>query len=316
MNDYNMDEYAALAGTGFENKESVAPEDEFFHAVYIAGQNRKNHVNIEEKAGKLQVRGYEYNLDEVNMIITNVKDILVKSKTANNKESIECTSFKEGEPPWHGSSKLPNGSARECGLTSAERAANEFCNTCRAQILVAGIYCSPEGKPILKDEKPVFIFIRGKGMKYSNVSTYLGELYKMDLDPIFTPVTEESTKFEKAVVNSKRFVTKITIGEANSQFGVKKVFELQNTIQLAKETVVNILKISKKTLEKFNEKFDWSKGRAAVSGYGNQKPAEGVLTLDDAPGSEGQQQSSESQESQKEEKKEGNTSFDFASLEF
>lgn len=310
----SMEEYAALAETGYENKGSVAPEDEFFHSVYITGQTRKNHVQIEELAGKLQVRGYEYNLDEVNMIITNVKDILVKTKNVNKKESVECFSFKSGQPPWFGTSRLESGAARECGLNSAERAASGYCNTCKSQIIVAGIYCNAQGAPVLKDGKPVFVFIKGKGIKYSNVSSYLGELYQMDLDPIFTPVTEATTKFEKAVVNHKRFVTKITIGEAPSKFGMKNVFELENTIQLPKETVMDILKISKKTINKFNEKFDWSKNRSAVSGYGEQKQAQGVLTLDDTSGSEGNETSNS--ESPKEEKKESNAAFDFASLEF
>jgi len=315
MNDFNMEDYADLAETGFESKEATKPEDEFFHSVYIAGQNRKNHIGIEELAGKLQVRGFEYNLDEVNMIITNVKDLLVKVKTLNSKESLECASYKQGQPPWFGSSKLPNGSSRECGVTSAERAANEYCSACRAQILVSGIYCDPQGKPVVDEEKkPVFIFIRGKGMKYNNVSTYLGELYKMDLDPIFTPVTDESTKFEKAVVNNKRFVTKLTIGEAPSAYGPKKVFEFQNTTQIPKETVLSILKVAKKTIGKFNEKFDWSKKAGAVSGYGEQKQAQGVLTLDDAPPSDDQQ--SPAKDTPVEEKKDGGAAFDFSSLEF
>ena len=313
MNDFNMEEYAALAETGFESKEATLPEDEFFHSVYIAGQNRKNHINIEELAGKIQIRGFEYNQEEVNMIITNVKDILVKAKILPKGESLECSSFKQGQPPWFGSSKLPTGAFRECGLTSAERAANEYCSACRAQILVSGIYCDDKGNPILdKENKPVFIFIRGKGMKYSNVSTYLGELYKMDLDPIFTPVTDESTKFEKAVVNNKRFVTKLTVGTLPSQYGPKAVFELQNTTELVKETVMNILKISKKTISKFNEKFDWSKKAAATSGYGEQ--AQGVLTLDD------ESSGSKSEQSEDGKSKTGETktdqSFDFASLEF
>ena len=46
--------------------------------------------------------------------------------------------------------------------------------------------------------------------------------------------------------------------------------------------VLKILDASKKTLEKFEEKFDWSRGNTA-SGYGSQaEPVdEGVLTLDD-----------------------------------
>lgn len=314
MNDFNVEDYAELAETGYESREATLPEDEFFHSVYIAGQNRKNHINVEELAGKLQVRGVEYNLDSVHMIITNVKDILAKVKSTATRESIECFSYKSGQAPWHGTSKLENGSLRQCGQTSAERAANSFCSACRSQILVSGIYCDENGNPILdKENKPTFVFLRGKGMKYSNISTYLGEMYKLELDPIFTPETEESKKFEKAVVNNKRFVTKITVGEASSNFGMKKVFELEKTVELPKETVLNVLKIAKKTIEKFNEKFDWSKRQASASSYA-QPQAEGVLTLDDQPKEEGSEQ--QTPEAPKEEKVKKDASFDFSSLEF
>ena len=46
--------------------------------------------------------------------------------------------------------------------------------------------------------------------------------------------------------------------------------------------VLKILDASKKTLEKFNDKFDWSK-RATTSGYGDEKKPEAdqkVLSLD------------------------------------
>lgn len=276
MNDFNMEEYSSLADTGFVNKEQVLPEDEFFHSVYVSGQTRKNHIGIEEQTGKFQVRGVEYNLDRIHMIITNVKDVLVNaSRDQQNQEKIDCFSYKSGALPWKGTS------GRICGLNSAERASNPACSNCRAQIIVSGIYCDANGKPLVnEDNKPVFVFLRGKGMKYSNVSNYLGEMYNKDLPPIFTPVTEDSKKFEKAVVNNKRFVTIITKGEANSKYGVQSVFELASGIQLQDNVVKDILKISKKTIGKFNEKFDWSKNKISASGYGDQQPAEGVLSMD------------------------------------
>jgi hypothetical protein len=166
-------------------------------------------------------------------------------------------------------------------MTSAERASVDFCNACRAQILVAGIYCNENGAPILtEDKKPIFVFIRGKGMRYSNVSEYLNNLYNEDLPPIFEPVTEQSKMFEKSVVNQKRFVTVITRGTATSSYNNEvNVFELAKGVELPKDAVLKILKLSKDTVDKFNEKFDWSKSRAAqTSGY--SKPAEGVLSTE------------------------------------
>jgi len=286
----SYEDYQDLMGTGHESREPVKPEDEFFHSVYIAGTTRKNHINVEELAGKFQVRGVRYNLDEVNMIITHTKDILVKIVTQNRKDSIECFSFKPGAPPWYGTSRLADNTPRPCPTTSAERAVNDYCNTCKAQILVAGIYCNPDGSPILTEEnKPIFVFIRGKGMKYKGVSDYLSDMFKKELPPLFTPVTEESTKFEKAVVNNKRFVTNITKGQESSNYGMKDVFVLKTGAELPNDAVMKILEVSKNTLTKFNEKFDWSTGKAAqpapATGYGSDQPQTGAgqMTMDDTP---------------------------------
>jgi len=289
----NFEEYQDLSGTGYQGGsagEKVAPEDEFFHSVYVSGKSRDNHLGIKEMSGKLQVRGVEYNLDEVNLVITHTKDILVKVRNDKKKGEItECFSYKSSEPPWHGTSKLPDQSARPCPMTSAERAANDFCNPCRAQILIAGIYCKPDGAPILTEEKkPVFIFIRGKGMRYSNVSNYLNDLYNEELPPIFEPVTDQSKQFEKSVVNNKRFVTKITKDEEESSYGnMVNIFVLEKGPEIPSSAVIKILKLSKETVEQFNEKFDWSKRKSsAVSGYGEEQveptePPEGVMSMDD-----------------------------------
>ena len=294
----SFEDYQDLSGVGFQggSSEPIAPEDEFFHSVYIAGSLRKNHLNIEEIPGKIQIRGVEYNLDEVHMVITHTKDILAKITSANKRDNVECFSYKDGAPPWYGTSQLPNGNRRGCPQTSAERAANDFCNTCKAQILLAGIYCDKNGSPILTDEKkPIFIFIRGKGTKYSGVSEYLNDRFNEDLDPIFEPVTEQSKAFEKSVVNNKRFVTRITKDETKTSHGnTVSIFKLEKVEEIPKDAVLKVLKLSKDTLDKFNEKFDWSKKKGGTTGYGS-KP-EGILEIGedaDAP----QQQESKSDDS-------------------
>ena len=171
---------------------------------------------------------------------------------------------------------------------SAERAAVDFCNACRAQIIVGGILCNSNGSPVLsEDKKPVFVFIRAKGMRYSNVSEYLNDRFnEEDLTPIFEPVTEQSKAFEKAVVNNKRFVTKLTKGTANTRYGSDvNVFVLDKGPELPKDAVMKILKLSKDTLEKFNDKFDWSKRKGATTSY-TSAPAEGVLSTEATPATE------------------------------
>ena len=134
-------------------------------------------------------------------------------------------------------------------------------------MIVAGLLCNPDGSPIMgSDGKPAFGFIRAKGMKYGPVSEYLMSLYKMELPPLIKTGTDEASKrFEKSVINHKRFVTCIKKGQASSQFGMKDVFNLSIGKQLPDDQVKNILRISKEVLPKFNEKFDWSKKAKGAS---------------------------------------------------
>lgn len=314
----NFEEYSELSDTGYQGggSEPVTPEEEFFHSIYFAKEPRKNHVGIIEESGKMQVRGVQYNLDEVYMVITHTKDILAKIKTIKSRDTIECFSFKDGAPPWYGTTKLTSGEPRPCPLTSAERAANDFCNPCRAQIIVAGIFCNSSGSPVLtEDKKPIFVFIRGKGMRYKNVSDYLNDLYNEELSPIFQPVTDQSKEFEKKVVNNKRFITKLTRDIEKSSYGSSvNIFVLTKGAQLPDAAVMKILKLSKETKAKFNEKFDWSKSKRASSptGYGDgeeqtppDKP-EGILNMD-----EGGQTQAKTEEKPKDAK-----TFSFDDIEF
>ena len=187
------------------------------------------------------------------MIITHVKTILVKTKSIPGKDDItECFSY-QSEKPWKGTC------GKECGVNSASRAADPFCSPCKSNMIIAGILCDNTGRPLTPDGKPVFIFIRGKGVKYGSISDYLTSLYKLDLDPVFTPATEESKRFEKSIVNHKRFVTRISVGNQETRFGLKNVFDFEKGREISKENVQRILQAAKDTLERFNEKFDWSK---------------------------------------------------------
>ena len=270
MVDFN--EYADLGATGYKSTEPVKPEDEFFHSLYIAGKSRKNHINVMEEAGKFQIRGVEYNLTSINMVITHVKKILVKNETdSTGKSKVACFSFKSTPaPPWYGWNN------RVCGTNSAERAANQFCNQCREQIIMAGIYVDIAGNPILHvdTKKPIFVFLRGKGMKYNNVSQYLADCYKREITtPLFEPSTSESLEFERVAVNNKRYVTIVGKTTAPSSYGDKDVFTFTLGTPLDNQSIFNILGIAKKSLDEFNKKFDWSK-TDTTSGYTpDQTPA-------------------------------------------
>ncbi len=258
MSGIDFSDYSELANeSGFDVKAPVAPEDEFFHAIYISGQQRQNHIGETEMPGKLQIRGLRSNLDEINMIIVNVKSVLVKSvRGDNNRERMECFSYQAGTPPWKGTS------GHTCGKNSTERAADPYCKDCRSQLIISGIYIDEAtGKPFMVNGKPSFVFIRAKGVKYGNVANYLSDLAKKDdFEPIVTPVTDESKKFERAHVNNKRYITKVTVAKQSTNYGLKDVFEMNTTgAPLSNDTVKSVLNKSKETLGKFKEKFDWSK---------------------------------------------------------
>ena len=308
-------EYGELEGVGFKGApDSVPPEEEFFKSIYVAGVTRKNHINITEEAGKLQIRGLEYNKDIVYMVITHTKEILVRAPEKGAKGMFSCFSFKEGQAPWYGTTKLPDDRPRPCPPTSAERAIDNYCSSCKGQIIVGGICCKADGSPITDAEgKPMFVFLRGRGMKYGNISKYLSDMFKLDLPPIFEPVTDQRKAFEQAVVNNKRFVTEIIVGIAPSKYGDKNVFVLNKGTQIANESVLNILKVSKQTLDKFNEKFDWSKRVQTAAPV-----ADGVLPMDEPPKDATEDVTTETNTEVTPEKKEEASSqtFSFDNIEF
>lgn len=279
----SFQEYGELTGLGFVESEPVDPKDEFFHSTYIAGKSRKNEIGIVEKPDMLQIRGVEYNKEEIFMIVLHTKQVLVKNVKEGMKEKLDCFSYQEGPAPWKGTS------GNTCGANSAERSSIPFCNPCRAQLIVSGILCDENGTPVKNEEnKPIFIFIRGKGMKYSNISGYLNDMSRKTYDPIFTPSSPESIKFEKDVCNAKRCVTKIGIGFADSAHGQKTVFELTAGNEISVESVLEILKIQKKTLPQFKEKMDWSLKKSTQS-HAQTVPMPG--TIQQIPETQGQQPS-------------------------
>lgn len=283
MTDFSQ--YQELAETGATvAKKQVDPKDEKFKALYIAGALRDDETTGEKTTpGMLQIRGLTNNLSECHMIITHVKNVLVNEKTdsVTKKTTMACFSYQTGPRPWYGTS------GKMCGNNRNERMADEFCKTCRSQIIVAGVYCDENGQPFLNDEKkPEFIFIRGKGMKFKNVSDYIHEFTQLEMENFFDDDSEAARNFEKMVVNNKRFVTNVGVTTENSNFGQKYVFSMEKGTKLEPETTEKILSLSKKTLEDFNEKFDWSRGSGGAVNYdtqGDNKPSESQAFSDPTP---------------------------------
>lgn len=307
-------QYENLPGSGSTGSAPVAPELEFFHSIYISGKSRKINEELIERSGMIQIRGVSYNHDSVNMIITHIKDVLVNEAKINNKDTLLCFSYKDGEWPWYGTN-IDQGKKRICGKSSAERAASSFCANCRAQIIVAGMLCEENGK-LLKGEdgSPIFGFIRGKGMKYSNVSSMVNNYVNMDITPyIFESDSPEVRELEKRIVNHKRFVTKIGMGTAPSKFGDKDIFVFETGTQIPVSSVITILEVAKKVNDKFLEKFDWSKGKSKAD---NKFAASQPVSEDQTFDSGASQHSSSPNESKSNGTQEpSNTNFSFSDLD-
>lgn len=314
-----LDDYQELNSTGVTGGggggDQTPPEEEFFKSVYISGQNRTHEDGHSEEIEKLQIRGHSYNHDAVYMIVTHVKDILNNEMKQNGRLTSKCFSFKESsQPPWYGSSPMPDGSARICPVTSADRKSVEFCQTCKAQIIMAGILCQPTGTPILDDEKkPIFVFIRGKGVKYGNVSDYLSSLYQLDLDSVFEETGDAIREFEKRVVNHKRFVTKVTKTYVKTEnYGKKLAFQFEKGGELNKEFALELLDLAKKTMEQFRKKFDWSKKKKKND---QQKKASGVMSMETSEASGTGVENNKKEETGKTEEP-GQSTFSFKDIKF
>jgi len=242
-------------------RKQILPEEEFWKSVYISGASRTNHKGIVEVPGKLQIRGFDYNLSEVYMVILFVKQILVKEvpdPNNPNQTRIECFSYRKGNPPYFGTSGL------QCGKNSQARAAVEYCRPCRSNLIVAGLLTKPDGDVVLDETgKPVFIFIRAKGIKYGPVNEYLSEIYQAE--PLLHLVSSNDDALERSSVNTRRFLTKIRIGKVPTRFGDKDCFYLEKVKELDKDQIQDLLKMATSLVSKFDQKFDWSQNMS--SGY-------------------------------------------------
>lgn len=253
----NYEEFADLNGTGINipKKETIAPEDEFLHSIYICGMDRKNHKDITELNGKLQIRGVDYNLDDVNMIILLVRKIRVnKKKDSDGKTNIITCGSKLNTNPWTGTS------GRKCP-SAKERLLIEECKDCKHQIVVIGMLCdNSSGRPRFdSNNKPIFCFFVGRGIKWADVNQYLVDEDSKEITPIFTPVSEKSLKFEKENIGkSKRVVTNVGVAYKRSPRNNQlfQTFKLTEGIELSSKQVLSLLEVSKKILPQVDEKLD------------------------------------------------------------
>jgi len=245
-----MNDYAELMSTGIgTNNAPVAPEDQFFHSIYIPGlQREENHAGILEQPGKIQIYGVQYNLDEANFIMMHTKQILVKRDI---ERKISCFSFLEG--------RFPKGtSGNTCPRSREERDGVDFCKDCRTELIMSGLYCNPDGTPIKKEDgSPIFVFLRGAGIKCGQMYEFLEKLKNLELDPLMFP---DNPAMEISLINNKRYVTNIKPGRTKLKRtgNIVNIFNLDLGTQLTSESVKTVLDLQKETLAEFKNKFDYS----------------------------------------------------------
>ena len=128
--------------------------------------------------------------------------------------------------------------------------------------------CDKNGKPLVTDDKkPIILFVRGSGVKYTNVSDYLYKLATMDMEPFFPDSNPDKIEFEKNNINQMRVVTKITKGTTDTIHGTKTIFEFDIENEDVSEKLVNrLMAYNSEMVVEFDEKFDWSK-LAKKTGY-------------------------------------------------
>lgn len=234
--------------------QNVTPEEDTFHSIYIAGQERENESGVVEKVGLFQIRGFDYNRTEIYMVITHIKNMLVKVEfnEDTNRDVLSCFCYQVGPLPHKGTS------GNICPENALKRASVPFCKNCRCHLVVAGILTDDKGKPLQgKDGKIVFGFIRGKGVKYGYILDYISLLSNTEFDSYILGKT--NTDKERKIISSKRVVTKITASKTDTKYGKKDIFKLESVVKLSDDTVRKILDVSIKSIDMFNEKFDWSR---------------------------------------------------------
>ena len=249
----SYEEFLDLTGTGVGIKKQLAPEEEPFHAIYICGEERQNHKDITELVDKLQIRGVDYNKNEVFLIITHVIKPNVNRIFDKVKRSWEfvCSSRKDSTP-WVGSS------GRKC-VTAKEKVPGHYCTECRQWIILFGILCENKSGKIWvgPDGKPEYAFISNHGMSWEPINSYLIEVASEEIDPIFEPVTPESEKWEKENFdNSKRVVTVITTGKRKSNFSTHTDFSYEKGSAIPKGQLIKLAEIAKSIKSGIAEKLD------------------------------------------------------------
>ena len=110
-----------------------------------------------------------------------------------------------------------------------------------------------------QDKKPIYVFVRAKGVKYSAASDYLFSLGELNIEPYFDNPDEDQLAFEKNNINPMRVVTKIFKGTTTSSHGEKDIFNFETCGEVPLKLVERLIKLNMEIIDDFDEKFNWGK---------------------------------------------------------
>jgi len=247
-----------------EPKNDVPPEEELFHAIYISGKTRTEPTLNNKKiyGGFLQVRGVEYNLEEVYMMPYYKRSLLVKNEKIGKYDSTVCFSFFDFDEKGNQIST----SGFPCPPTSPDRKEVSWCNNCKMHIVIIGFLCDENGKVKRdSDGNPFNVFLRVSGSKVGDVMKYLFECKELEVPYLFPDGNEEAKKQEIEYFNILRRCIKITVEEtptyvdgAYDQNKMRYAYKLEGMSELPPESIFKLLDYAENLDEEIREKFDWS----------------------------------------------------------
>lgn len=237
-----LQDYSDTGGT-------IQREPGRFKAVYITGEEREG-----EEQNKLQVLK-EWQDDSPTFVLKNQDSInfiilFIKKFRSLNQQDGRTICFNYTDKVGSISS-----SGRSCPPTSERN--NGFCNNCRFQYVIAGVLLDQKLKPILdENDKPYLVYFRNARLRYSAAADYINELNEKtkELDAL-----TDDPAFEAAVVTPRRFITQVTRGTRQTDYGKKNVFKYAALKQLPDKAVGKILEDSENLREDFDKQFDVSR---------------------------------------------------------
>jgi len=227
----NSKKFEGLSGYGMSNQ---AARPQTFKKVFITGEPRDG-----QKVGNMQCM---HNFDEGIYLIQNAESFYFIPMFI--KQCRECY-----DDPRKKNPKL-------IYFSFNPREDSDFPEGSKCFYIFAGAAFTMDKKPYPRKDEPskaALVYFKLDGIKMGGAIDYLKDISSTTskLQPI-----SDDPEFEKVVVSWRRFMVKVTVGTAKTDFGNKYVFVLKPEFQIPDEKVVSFMEQSETLRTPFNEQFD------------------------------------------------------------